>query len=162
MRIPAEYEAFWAAGELAHRELDRHRFLEAFAFGDSERTATALSGLVLRGVKRATASLVWTYEHERRPWPKVGDLSIVTTWAKEPLCIIKTTQVDVVPFEEVSEEFAKIEGEGDGTLASWRRNHLEFFAGQYARMGCTPHSGMLVVCEQFRVVFQPAGTRSAA
>jgi uncharacterized protein YhfF/predicted TIM-barrel fold metal-dependent hydrolase len=153
--VPPEFEDFWAASERARSGLDRSRFLEAFAFGDNEYLAGLLTPLVLSGAKRATASLVWTYEVTGKPKPKPGDLSIVTSWAKEPLCIIQTTEVAVVPFEEVSEDFARAEGEDDGTLASWRKNHMEFYGRECARIGRTPSPRMPVLCEHFRVVFQP-------
>jgi uncharacterized protein YhfF len=121
----------------------------------------ALNALVLSGVKRATASLAWRYEHDPVPQSKAGDLSIVTSWSKQPLCIIETTAVEVVPFNEVTEDFARTEGEDDGTLESWRRSHTKFFAGECARIGRTPSESMLVVCERFRVVFQPPGTPAA-
>jgi uncharacterized protein YhfF len=162
MPVPPECEDFWSEAERALPRLDRSHFLEAFAFGDSERMATALAKLVLSGVKRATASLVWTYEYENRRQPKSGDLSIVTTWSREPLCIIETTAVDVTPFEKVTDEFARTEGEDDGSLESWRRNHTEFFAGECRRIGRTPNVQMPVVCERFRVVFQPGKLPSAA
>jgi uncharacterized protein YhfF len=153
--IPAEFEDFWAAAERFHPELrHRDRFLEAFAFGDSERMANELNALVLRGIKRATASLAWRYEHDSVPQPKAGDLSIVMSWSKQPLCVIETTAVDVVPFSEVTEDFARTEGEDDGTLASWRRNHEKYFAGECIRIGRIPNEQMPVVCERFRVVFQ--------
>jgi uncharacterized protein YhfF len=155
MRIPSEFEAIWSAAEHARCGLDRGRFLEAFAFGDSEDLADTLARLVLSGAKRATASLVWTFEHDRKPQPKPGDLSIVTSWARRPLCIIETSAIDVVPFDEVGADFASAEGEDDGTLASWRKNHTQFFAGECARIGRTPSPRMPVVCERFRVVFQP-------
>ncbi|MBV8034809.1 ASCH domain-containing protein [Roseateles sp.] len=155
MGIPSRYEAFWAAAERAQVALDRHRFLEAFAFGGSEHLAATLAELVLTGAKRATASLAWVYEFEKRPQPRCGDLSIVTSWAGEPLCIIETTAVDVLPFDAVPEDFARAEGEGDGTLASWRVLHTEFFAGECARIDRVPSATMPVVCERFRVVFPP-------
>lgn len=156
--VPPEYEDFWARGERLHAEMRRReRFLEAFAFGDGERMAADLAALVLQGVKRATAGLVWAYEHDNKAPPRPGDLSIVTTWTtKQPLCVIETTAVDVVSFNEVSEDFARTEGEEDGTLQSWRRNHTAFFAGECARIGRVPDETMLVVCERFRVVFQAA------
>ena len=162
VRIPPACENFWANAQRAHPELDPSRFLEAFAFGDSERMATELADLVLAGVKRATASLVWTCEHEGKPLPRPGDLSIVTTWAGHPLCIIRTSRVDVVPFEAVSKEFARTEGEGDGSLDLWRRNHAAFFGAQCARTGRTFSEGMLVVCERFDVVYQVEGWTSPA
>ena len=158
MRIPRELEAFWASAGRAGIALDRRRFLEAFAFGDSEALATLLADLVLAGAKRATASLVWTFEHDGKPQPAPGDLSIVTAWDRRPLCIIETTAVSVVPFDAVSAAFAQEEGEGDGTLASWRRDHTAFFARECARIGRTPSPRMPVLCEHFRVVYQPRDT----
>lgn len=155
--VPPEHEAFWSVGEQLHPELrQRNRFLEAFAFGDSERMASALNALVLTGAKRATASLAWRYPFDGLAQPKAGDLSIVTSWSRQPLCIIETTSVAVVPFDEVTEDFARAEGEGDGTLASWRSDHTAYFAGECARIGRTPSASMPVVCERFRVVYLPA------
>lgn len=150
--IPPECQAFWAAACNAHPALDASCFYEAFAFGDSDAMADELAALVLAGVKRATASLAWTYEVEQRPPPKAGDVSIVLSSSGAPLCVIETTQVDAVPFEEVTAEFAATEGEGDGTLAYWRRGHQAFFERECARIGRTPGPRMLVLCERFRVV----------
>ena len=161
--IPSEYEDFWSQGERLHPEMRRRdHFLEAFAFGDNESMANELSALVLQGVKRATASLAWRYENENAAQPKPGDLSIVTDWSKKPLCVIQTEAVDIMPFNEVSEDFARTEGEDDGTLESWRRNHTKFFAGECKRLGREPNERMLVLCEGFRVVYQPSSARSAA
>jgi len=156
--IPAELEPFWAAAQRAQPALDRARFYEAFAFGDSERMADELAQLVLAGVKRATASLAWTYELEHKPRPKAGDLSIVTSGAGQPLCVIETTAVDEVAFEDVSAEFAHTEGEGDGSLEFWQRAHSEFFARECARIRRDPSARMPVLCERFRVVYQPGAT----
>lgn len=155
MPSPPACLSFWLAAERQQPSLDRSRFLEAFVFGNSAAMAGELTGLVLRGRKRATASLAWAFEHDDRARPKPGDLSIVTTWAGAPLCIIETTAVEVVAFEDVTAEFAAAEGEGDGSLPSWRRHHAEFFAGECRRIGREPEPGMPVVCERFRVVYRP-------
>lgn len=154
MTIPPELRSFWSAACAAHPTLDEARFYEAFAFGDSGAMADELAALVLAGVKRATASLEWTYEFERRAPPKAGDVSIVQSSAGAPLCVIETTAVDAVPFEEVSAEFAATEGEDDGTLESWRRGHTAFFERECARIGRTPGPRMRVLCERFRVVYR--------
>lgn len=156
MSIPAEFSDFWASAKAQGVSLHDGRFLEAFPFGDSEALADALGRLVVDGVKQATASLAWTYEAEQRPPPAPGDLSIVTTWGGRPLCIIETTQVDIVPFEDVSAEFAQAEGEGDATLQRWRADHEAYFARECARIGRAPSARMPVVCERFRVVYRPA------
>ena len=129
------------------------RFYEVFHFDDNEVDANALVELVLQGRKRATASLLWDYEISHKPRPKVGDLSIVTNWHGQPRCIIESTQVELVPYAEVSAAFAAIEGEGDGSLRSWFEGHWLYFSRECQRLGKTPSLQMLVVCEQFKVIY---------
>jgi uncharacterized protein YhfF len=128
-------------------------FLEAFHFDDNEQSANALAALVLSGKKRATASLLWGYEQSSKPLPRAGDLSIVTDFAGNPICIIETQQIDILPFEEVSEEFAAAEGEGDGSLGFWRAVHEAYFGRECKRFNLKPQPRMPVVCERFKVVF---------
>jgi uncharacterized protein YhfF len=67
---------------------------------------------------------------------------------------------DVVPFDQVSAEFAATEGEGDGSLAYWRRAHEAFFGRECLRLGRQPDADMPVVCERFEVVYR-AGAAGA-
>jgi uncharacterized protein YhfF len=108
-------------------------------------------------VKTATCSLVWVYEAEQERLPQVGDLSIITTWDGEPLCVIETTQTEVKAFDQVDEQFAYDEGEGDRSLAYWRRVHEEFFAEECAAIGRQPSHAMPLLCERFRLVFTGQG-----
>ena len=126
----------------------------AWHFDNNEQDANELVQLVLQGKKRATASSLWVYEAESEPVPEVGDLSVVTDWSGVAKCIIKTTRVDVVPFRDVSEEFARTEGEGDGSLAYWRRVHRTFFTQECAEIERAFTADMPVVCEEFDVVFR--------
>jgi uncharacterized protein YhfF len=155
MRIPSHIVDFWALFKDAAGAVDDARFYEAFCFGDHEALADSLAELVLSGRKRATAGLLWAYEAEGKRLPRAGDLSVVTDWAGHPLCVIETQAVDVVPFDDVTAEFAATEGEGDGSLEDWRRGHTEFFARECARLGRTPSGSMQVACERFAVVYQP-------
>ena len=45
------------------------------------------------------------------------------------------------------------EGEGDGSLAYWRKVHWEFFTRELSPFGRTPEKSMPVVCERFNVVY---------
>ena len=133
--IPPALQEFWATYEAAVGNDPSSRFYEAFHFADSEAAANSLSKLVLVGVKRGTAGLVWSFEKAGMPVPAPGHLSIVTNWGGQPQCIIETTAVAVVPFQEVSAEFASIEGEGDGSLEYWQREHWAYFGRECARIG---------------------------
>jgi uncharacterized protein YhfF len=146
--------AFWAGFESATGCDVSARFYESFHFGDSESLADELAVLVVAGTKRATASLLWSHEADAKPMPKPGDLSIVEKWSGEPVCIIETMSVAMLPFEEVGAEFAATEGEGDGSLEYWRAGHWAYFGRECARLGKEPSASMLVVCESFKVIYR--------
>jgi uncharacterized protein YhfF len=156
MHIPSHLAPFWKEFSESTSEADDERFYEAFFFGDSEELANDLAELVLRGTKRATAGAVWYYEAKGKRLPQPGDLSIVTNWSGDPLGIIETQSVEVVPFHEVTAEFAATEGEGDGSLSFWREAHKEFFTRECASAGRAFSENMLIACERFTLVYRAA------
>ena len=156
MDVPPALTGFWSAFCAASGQDRTPQFYEAFHFDDNEASANALAALVLAGTKRATAALVWYLESADRPAPAPGALSVVTDWAGRPLCVIETVAVEVVPFDQVTADFAATEGEGDGSLDYWRRVHWDFFGRECARIGRERSTDMPVLCERFRVVYPPA------
>lgn len=155
MSIPPHLAPFWSEFAKSTGRADEERFYEACFFGDSEELANELAALVLHGTKRATAGAVWSYEAEGKRLPQPGDLSIVTDWSGRPLCIIETQSVEVLPFHEVTAEFAATEGEGDGSLSFWQEAHRMYFTREFARAGREFSENMLVACERFGVVYRP-------
>ena len=158
MPVPEHLESFWRDFAMSAGGVDEERFYEAAYFGDSEELANELGDLVLRGTKRATAGSLWSFEEEGKRLPAPGDLTIVTSWSGEPLCIFETQAIEIVPFREVTAEFAATEGEGDGSLAFWQEAHRQYFTRELSRAGRQFDESMLVVCERFEVVYRrPAG-----
>jgi uncharacterized protein YhfF len=157
MPVPEAQRPFWNAFARAQGGVDEARFYEAFAFGDSPALADELAALVLQGTKRATAGALWAYEVEAKLLPRPGELSIVTSGAGVPLCVIETLAVEVLPFDQVDADFAATEGEGDGSLAFWRQAHTAFFSRECAQAGRVFQPDMPVVCERFRLVYAPPG-----
>ena len=153
MNVPEAIQPFWGRFQAAIGYDPSSLFCEAFHFDDNEQSANELGRLVLDGTKKATAGLQWSYEAANKRLAKLGDLSVVTNWQGQPLCIIETTKVDVVPYEQVSESFAAIEGEGDGSLSYWREAHWAYFGRECRRIGRQPSPKMPVVCEQFRLIY---------
>lgn len=156
--IPANIAEFWEAYAETVGGADETRLYEAFYFGDSEALADSLAALVLSGAKRATAGSLWSFEARGKRPPVPGDLSVVTDWAGTPLCIIATEAVEVVPFAEVTTEFAADEGEGDGSLEYWREAHRQYFTRECTRAGREFSEEMPVVCERFRVVYRASAS----
>ena len=137
------WEAFTAANQI---EAD----YEAWAFGDDP---DELARLVLEGTKTATASAYPFYELEEEELPKEGQYSVILNSREEAVCIIRTEKVFIVPFSDVDKRQAWKEGEGDRTLAYWRRIHERFFSEELKVVGLTFDPGMKVVCEEFEMVF---------
>jgi uncharacterized protein YhfF len=141
----ADVEAFWRRFVAATGIDGPHT---ACGFGSSSEMATELGPLVRDGPKRATASLHADYGSDE-PLPAIGDLAVVLSGGDRPLCVIRTTSVEVRAFGEVDEEFAWTEGEGDRSLAYWRDAHLRFFAGYGAAVDETTP----VVLQRFELVW---------
>ena len=155
MDIPAPIEPFWSAFLTRAGRPRTTPLYEVFYFADHEALANSLADLVRRGEKAATATLVWENEAGGKDAPQPGDLSVVTSWDGRPLCVIETTDVRVHAFEDVDAEFAAAEGEGDRSLAFWREAHWSYFGRVCDRRGRERSRRMPVVCERFRVVFNP-------
>ena len=153
--LPVALHAFWRDALPSLGADAAARFYEAFSFGDGAAMADELAALVLAGTKRATAGLLWGFEHDGEQPPRPGDLSVMTDSAGRPLAVIRTLQVDIVAFEDVDAAFAATEGEGDGSLRYWREEHWRFFTRECARIGRTPDPRMPVSCERFDVVYPP-------
>jgi len=83
----------------------------------------------------------------------VGDLNIVTNWAGQAQCIIETTKVAIVPFNEITEQYAQLEGEGDKSLKYWRQVHWLYYHRELAQTRFIPRKDMPIVCEEFKRVF---------
>jgi uncharacterized protein YhfF len=145
--------AFWQAFSKKHSETLPDTSYEVWYFGDSQDLANELAKLVVTGKKTATASLYWEYEAEGEALPQVGGYSVITDYPGEPQCLIQTTEVRILPFEEVEADFAADEGEGDLSLDYWRQAHWQFFSRTCARLGLEPNTKMPVVCERFRLVY---------
>jgi uncharacterized protein YhfF len=78
---------------------------------------------------------------------------LILDGALDNFLIIQTTEVTIVPYEDVSSEFAYDEGEGDRSLDYWRQAHWSYFSRRCGHIGRKPTPTMLVICERFRVVY---------
>jgi uncharacterized protein YhfF len=124
---------------------EAYRDAVTFAFGDTPALADELLGLVLAGRKTATCGALRQFDAE--PMPAVGRRDVVLDGQGRPAAVIETVEVVNCRFDEVDAAFAGEEGEGDGSLESWRRDHETYFR---RTGGFSPD--MPVVCERFRLV----------
>lgn len=145
-----ELDTFWAKFVAQFPEYKDAERPEAWQFGVE---ADELADLVVRGIKTATASGYKLYELEGEALPQPGLLNIILNSKDEPVCVTQNTDLIVKPFDEVTAEFAYLEGEGDRSLDYWRRVHWAFFSEEYARNGLAFSESELVVGEVFECLY---------
>jgi uncharacterized protein YhfF len=117
--------------------------LESFAFGDSQALADELLDLVLVGKKTATC---WTAS-EGLKRSEVGKRWVVKDGQGRPRAVVVSVELTRRRSEDVDKAFARDDGEGDRSLASWRQAHTEYFSRQGAFSW-----EMELYCERFRLV----------
>lgn len=142
-------EEMWDAFVKTNRPQEKE--YEAWAFGGAP---DELAALVLQGEKTATSSAYELYTQCKEPLPKAGEYSVILNTKGEAVCVIRTTKVYVVPFFMVTEVHARKEGEGDKSIAHWRKVHAAFFAACLQEAGLPFCETSKVVCEEFKVVYQ--------
>jgi uncharacterized protein YhfF len=130
--------------------------IESWHFCDNEADANECLQLVLNQIKQATSPSLWWYQANTIPLPKIGDLNLVTNWQGEAKCIIETTEVTIVPFNQVTPAYAALEGEGDKSLAYWRKVHWDYYHRELDGTQYIPRDDMPIVCEVFKLVFTSA------
>jgi len=131
----------------------------SWSFGDNPVLADQLLGLVLDGTKTGTSTALVELEDAGLETPRPGDLSIVLDSDGEPRALLRTTEVEVVPFDQVSAEHAAAEGEDDRSLESWRVEHEK----NWRRVVGDDRFGadLQVVAERFELIYPKDGPTPA-
>jgi uncharacterized protein YhfF len=127
-------------------------------YGDSEELSSELLALIRSGRKRAGTGLLWAYQHDGQHIAQTGDIEIVVDHLNVPVMVTRVVSSERMAFNQVTAEYAALEGEGDGSLAHWRKAHWNFFGRECQRIGREPTETMPVICTVFEVVIELVGT----
>jgi len=148
-------------------ELDEYweRFLKETGRDSDERCAGDLNfeakgfvgdelvSLVVSGKKTAFFSSYATFAIDGEPLPVSGELYIVVDRADNPRCVIELQSVEVIPFNEITWEMAKQEGE-DENMTDWRNKEQEYLEEEGAVLGFSFTPDIKLVFQTFRVVYK--------
>ena len=149
--------AFWRRylATLPEHHPDLTKDFMAWHFGGGDDMADRLVRQVQRGQKTATSSLLWVYHADPdKSVSQAGDMHILLNSAGDPVCIVETTRTDVEPFSNITEAFAR--AEGDGTLENWREIHTAYFTDVCEKIDREFSEDIPVLCEYFKLVFNPS------
>ncbi|SDU78843.1 ASCH domain-containing protein [Arcanobacterium phocae] len=125
----------------------------AFAFGDGTRElASQLAHLVVSGVKTATSSYAPVYDVNDEAYPRVGDLAILLDGDAHPVALLRNRKVEIIPFNEISDDIAQAEGEGP--LTQWLAEHTRIFTTDAHDLGLEFNENASVIVEYFDVMYR--------
>ena len=118
----------------------------AWQMGDSPELASELAELIKKGIKTASCGSLASYQQEASA-PRIGDYNIILDGQNVPVCVIRLVSMQLVRFCDVTDAFARKEGEGDLSLEYWQQEHQRFFIreGHFSE-------DMELIAEEFEVV----------
>ncbi|HEG2204670.1 TPA: ASCH domain-containing protein [Enterobacter cloacae] len=118
----------------------------AWQMGDSPELASELADLIKKGIKTASCGSFASYQQEESA-PRIGSYNIILDGQNVPVCVTRLVSMRLVRFCDVTEAFARKEGEGDLSLEYWQKEHQRFFTreGHFSE-------DMELIAEEFEVV----------
>ena len=148
-----DIEKFWNRFISSNPEYSSKVIPPSYYFCDNKKDADECADLVVKDIKKATATSLWWFRQHNEILPKVGDLAIVTDWKGNPKAIINTTKIEHVAFNQITAEFAEIEGEGDKSLKYWKEVHQAYYEREMKTYSDEFDENMIIVYEHFRRIY---------
>lgn len=127
--------------------------ISASVAGNNEITDELLN-LYLCGKKIAGSSIVEDFLSAGDELPKIGNYWILLNSKQEPSCILKTIDIKLHKFNEVTVEIAIAEGEGDLSLEYWRKVHADLYTPFLNAWGLKRIEDATVITEFFSIVYR--------
>ena len=123
--------------------------LRTIEFGTPGPMRERLNALVLEGRKRATAGLLQhDYINQNETIEVVGEELFVLNSSAASVGKVKVIKVEVLRFDDVADDFAKAEGEGDLTGDDFRNSHREYWSS----LGISVEGDTMIVTVYFTLV----------
>ncbi len=127
---------------------------QVICLSEDEQEANRQLKLILTGKKRAFSHSLLGLQYRNQKLPKIGDFTIITDNQGNAKCLLRTVAVRLKPYFSIRESYAKIEGEGDQSLAYWKQYHWEKIEEDLKQFNRVPRESMIMVCEYFDKVFE--------
>lgn len=143
---------FWNEFITKFPEYKHHSIPVSDHFCNDKINTDICADLVLKGVKKASCGLKILYDLKKEFFPEINQLTIITNWNKQPICVVKTKELVFRKFKDIDAEWAESEGEGDQTLEQWKETHRDYFQKQLDELGLMFTENVELICERFEVI----------
>ena len=152
--IDKSVSEMWNNFTASNPEFKDEEIPESDFFHNNREDANRLAELTLKGKKKASSGLYSLYKQYEVDLPKVGTKQIITDFDGKALVIIENRSVDTIPFNKISEEYAKLDmGTNIEPLEKWKKAHWDFFESFLKESGEKPTEEMMIVCVRFDTIW---------
>ena len=138
----------------AHLEFASERAPKVIHLYDNQTDADTAADLVCREIKRARTLSLKGMQLRHEKLPKIGDFYVLTDWQGMAKCILRTRSVKLLPYFAIREDHARLEGEGDKSLAHWKKLHWEHLQRELGPLGARVSESTIMVFEAFEMYFK--------
>lgn len=112
-----------------------------------------INSIVLTGQKQAFFTTFATFTIDNEPLPISGELYILVDNQNKPLCVLEIESVNIIPFNEVTFEMVKKEGEC-ATLGEWKEKMQEYIEDEAHVLGFEYSPDIKLVYQTFKVIYK--------
>lgn len=123
------------------------------SFAGTKEITDELLVLYLEGKKTAGSSVVEDFQSAGDSLPALDDYWIYLNSKEEPSLILRTEKIEINNFLKVPERIAIAEGEGDLSLAYWRKVHSEIYSPYLKSWGLKTIEEATIITEFFKIVY---------
>ena len=112
-----------------------------------------INSIVLSGQKQAFFTTLATFTIDNEPLPNSGELYILVDNQNKPLCVLEIESVNIIPFNEVTFEMVKKEGEC-ATMGEWKEKMQEYIEEEAQVLGFEYSPDIKLVYQTFKVIYK--------
>lgn len=112
-----------------------------------------INSIVLAGQKQAFFTTLATFTIDDEPLPISGELYILVDNQNKPLCVLEIESVNIIPFNEVTFEMVKKEGEC-ATMGEWKEKMQEYIEEEAHVLGFDYSPDIKLVYQTFKVIYK--------
>lgn len=124
---------------------------DVWYFGHTEEDADKLLKLVIKKKKTATTTSYLNLFYDCEEIPKINDISIITDFNGKAKAIIKTVDIQIINYNQMTEKLAQKEGEGN--LIEWKEIHEKFYKRELQFINIEFDESIPLVYEEFELIY---------
>lgn len=144
---------YWDAFLKAQNLPETTPFSGELTFSNENDEFASMVSLILCGKKTCHFSSLDAYKIDMDPIPRAGNYYVLNDFENNPVAVLKTKKVEILPFDQIPWEMAQKEGI-DYSLQNFRDRYEAFFMEESDIMGYTYTRDLPVIFEEFEVIYK--------